>query len=175
MTGFVHYYEKHLIPKKRTPPKLMATTIPETSSCGMKLHNLGVELVKRSTFPLEFAWFCLTNSSTWWCACRCCCSPMTSSPLVLNAVETSVRLLNFLVWLMYHFESQCNGPYGSLGEPRNNWEGEWGGQSKQADGLDHFVWSEVSWCNALYTHTRTTKKYPVVSDFKVFLIYYFAA
>ena len=28
------------LPKKRTPPKLMATTIPDTSSCGMKLHNL---------------------------------------------------------------------------------------------------------------------------------------
>ena len=45
-----------------------------------------------------------------------------------------------------------------------------GGWGKQADGLDHFVWGEVSWCNAhTHTHVYTTKKYPVVSHFKVFL------
>ena len=32
---------REAIPKKRTLHKLTATTIPETSSCGMKLHNLG--------------------------------------------------------------------------------------------------------------------------------------
>ena len=37
---FFNFFQE-VIPKERTLPTLMATTNPETSSCGMKLHILG--------------------------------------------------------------------------------------------------------------------------------------
>ena len=43
------------LPKKRTPPKLMATTIPDTSSCGMKLHNL-VEVQNQGEIGKKNLW-----------------------------------------------------------------------------------------------------------------------